>query len=173
MRNKEVSDMPTYRDLGEDARPQSEEDWGTERQIDAINLFHQRLQHRWPSEFDEESGYATGREYADYCLKATDDEMIEEAYRILGPRTDWEVEVPGSQQFPSTAQVMDLLFSGQLVATDSSVGRLQCMASVYHEGLWYKVSVQTTDLLDVKALFGDNDQPDNVRDPAFPDRLAK
>jgi hypothetical protein len=78
------------------------------------------------------------------------------------------------QKFPTTAQVMDLLLQGSLrtSADDFAVGRLLVAASIYHEGLWYKITVQTTDLVAVKAEFGDNGQVDNVRDPELPDRLA-
>lgn len=74
--------------------------------------------------------------------------------------------------FPSTAQVMDLVLAGRVQSDDCVIGRLLVESSIYHEGLWYKLTLRTTDLEDIKATFGNNGQPDNIRDPEFPDRLA-
>lgn len=79
--------MSTIREIAEDARPKDDADWGTDRQIDAINLLWIEVMHRWPDEFDY------GTDFSNYCLKATDDEQIDLALKLLGDRADLEAQV--------------------------------------------------------------------------------
>jgi hypothetical protein len=61
--------------LADAARPTSDDDWGIEPQIDAQNAF-----------FDHISTILTPAQFSDldrYCLKATADEMIDEALRLV------------------------------------------------------------------------------------------
>lgn len=78
------------------------------------------------------------------------------------------------QKFPTTAQVMDLVLRGQAetLVTESVVGRTRCASAFYYEGLWYKITVQTADTATLREEFGDNNPPENIRDPEFPDRVA-
>lgn len=59
------------------ARPLNEADWGTERQINALNAFHEAIRDAWPQLFPE------GGEFDSFCLKATDDEQVLEALRRI------------------------------------------------------------------------------------------
>ena len=67
----------TLEQLAEDARPVDDDDWGTERQIDAENRFFDECRRRSPSKFDDAG------DFGDWCLKATSEERIDEALRIL------------------------------------------------------------------------------------------
>lgn len=63
--------------LAQDARPLDEDDWGSESQIDAQNLFFEQCALVAPDELSENS------DFFDDNLKATTDELIDEAMRIL------------------------------------------------------------------------------------------
>ena len=78
-------------------------------------------------------------------------------------------------RYPTTAQVMDLVLTGkaETLVTESHVGRTRCASAIYHEGLWYKITVQTCDTATLREEFGDNNPPENIRDPEYPDRLAE
>jgi len=67
----------TLEQLAADARPIDETDWGSERQIDAENLFFDECRRHRPTTFDDAG------DFADWCLKATTDERIDEAMRLL------------------------------------------------------------------------------------------
>jgi len=57
------------------ARPVNDNDWGSDRQIAAENKFFRAVKATLtPAEFYELEGY---------CLKATTDEMIDEALRLV------------------------------------------------------------------------------------------
>ena len=60
--------------LEQDARPINDDDWGSERQIDAEIAFFEKVQSVVSTESFEK--------LEDYCLKATTDEMIDEALKI-------------------------------------------------------------------------------------------
>lgn len=62
-------------DLANAARPTDDDDWGSERQIAAQNAFFIAVENE-VSEADFSS-------LEDYCMKATVDEMVDEALRIL------------------------------------------------------------------------------------------
>lgn len=62
----------------------NDDDWGTERQIEAENAFFAAVKAKLPAPvFEKLEGY---------CLKATSDEMIEEAMRLLGLPAERETE---------------------------------------------------------------------------------
>lgn len=61
--------------LAADARPMNDEDWGSERQINAINIFFYHAECERPDAF--------GEDFEAFCLKATDEEMIDECLRRL------------------------------------------------------------------------------------------
>jgi hypothetical protein len=61
--------------LAADARPINDADWGSDRQINAINLFFYHAECERPDAF--------GEDFETYCLKATDEEMIDECLRRL------------------------------------------------------------------------------------------
>lgn len=67
----------TLAELAAEARAVNEDDWGTERQIDAENRFFDECRRLRPSTFGD-SG-----DFADWCLKATTDERIDEAMRLI------------------------------------------------------------------------------------------
>lgn len=59
--------------LAADARPIDDSDWGSDRQIEAENRFHEALK-RVLGETPE---------YDDWCLKATSVEIIDEGLRMV------------------------------------------------------------------------------------------
>lgn len=67
----------TLEQLAAAARPLAEEDWDSERQIDAENRFFDECRRRRPATFGDDG------DFADWCLKATTDERIDEAMRLL------------------------------------------------------------------------------------------
>ena len=67
--------MPDFQALAAAARPINDDEWGSERQIDAQNLFFEEVEKVLPAE--------TFEALEAYCLKATTDEMIDEALRLL------------------------------------------------------------------------------------------
>lgn len=82
--------------LAATARPLNDDDWGSDRQVDAENAFFDEASKVAP-ELDSDSGSA----FASFCLKATTEEMLDEALRILrGPapaadaRPQWQREFP-------------------------------------------------------------------------------
>jgi len=74
--------LPTLREMIKDGRSINEEDYATDRQVNAINAVFDQLAARWPNEF----GYQS--DYSEYCMMATDDEQMDEALQILGDRAD-------------------------------------------------------------------------------------
>lgn len=62
--------------LANTARPINNDDWGSERQINAMDIFFYHAECTCPAAFDDD--------FEAYCLKATDEEMIDEALRRLG-----------------------------------------------------------------------------------------
>ncbi len=81
--------MPTIEQLAEAARPQpvfpegrerdGGDDWGSERQVAAQNLFFEEVEKLLPA-----GDFAA---LETFCLKADVDEMIDEALRVLARRT--------------------------------------------------------------------------------------
>lgn len=65
--------------LALDARALDEADWGTERQINAENAFFEAF-HALMGDTPE---------FDTWCLKATTDEMIDEALRLARERLRW------------------------------------------------------------------------------------
>lgn len=64
--------------LAQRARPRSDDDWGSVRQIDAENRFFRVVKRTMtPADFAD---------LEDYCLRATTDEAIDEALRMIGSR---------------------------------------------------------------------------------------
>ena len=57
------------------ARPINDTDWGSGRQIDAQNLFFKEVEKVLPAD--------KFAELEDFCLKATTDEMIDEALKLV------------------------------------------------------------------------------------------
>jgi hypothetical protein len=67
-------DLPaTYEELAQAARPQDDFDWGSERQITAETAFYETVG-------------PLGEAFEQYALKATADEAIDEALRIIRRR---------------------------------------------------------------------------------------
>lgn len=67
----------TLQQLAADARPFDDDEWGSQRQVDAENRFFDECRRRRPATFDE-----TG-DFSDWCLKATTEERIDEALRLM------------------------------------------------------------------------------------------
>jgi hypothetical protein len=65
--------------LAKEALPHNDDEWGSERQIDAQNRFTNAVETVLTPET-----FAT---YESYCLKATTDEMIEEGLRLVKAAT--------------------------------------------------------------------------------------
>lgn len=63
--------------LADEARPKNDDDWGTDRQITAENRFFWACAQRYPHLFHDASSFAM------WCLKATTEEMLDEALRII------------------------------------------------------------------------------------------
>lgn len=61
--------------MAADAKPTSDDDWGSERQIDAENAFMNRLEFLMPADEWETFGQ--------WCLKATSEEMIDAGLALL------------------------------------------------------------------------------------------
>lgn len=62
--------------LAQAARPITDDDWGSDRQIEAENAFFDYVKTQLPVPLWDE--------LEAYCLKATTDEMVDEALRLLG-----------------------------------------------------------------------------------------
>lgn len=67
--------MTDINKMAQEARPTSDDDWGSERQITAQNAFFVEVQRVLPKPLFEK--------LEAYCLKATVDEMIDEALRLI------------------------------------------------------------------------------------------
>ena len=63
--------------LAERARPLNDDDWGSERQIDAENAFFAACEEAYPHLFHEDS------EFSQWALKATTEEMIDHALTLI------------------------------------------------------------------------------------------
>ena len=61
--------------LAKDALHVDDDDWSSDRQIDAENLFFNEVEKVLDAE--------TFAEFENYCLKATTEERVEEALRLL------------------------------------------------------------------------------------------
>jgi hypothetical protein len=68
---------PALQALAQAARPISEEDYASDRHIGAENDFFEACRKLDPVAFDEDGDFAV------FCLKATPDEAIGEAIRLL------------------------------------------------------------------------------------------
>lgn len=66
--------MDNIQKLAQDARPINDDDLGSKRQVDAEIAFFEKVQSVVSTESFEK--------LEDYCLKATTDEMIDEALKI-------------------------------------------------------------------------------------------
>jgi hypothetical protein len=71
-----ATQMAEFERLAQDARPITDADWGTERQIAAENAFFRAVGF-------EQDDDALGFEYSRFALKATTNEMLNEALRLL------------------------------------------------------------------------------------------
>ena len=74
--------------LAMDALPADDMDYGTERQVAAETLFFKKCYELLPADFEE------GSQFHNYCLKATTEEMIGEAVKILARRLGGEDSLP-------------------------------------------------------------------------------
>jgi hypothetical protein len=61
--------------LADEARPLNDDEWGSERQIAAENFFFGEFDINFPKLNDER--------FQDFCLKATTEEMLDEALRLI------------------------------------------------------------------------------------------
>lgn len=67
-------------ELAADARPLNDDDWGSDRQLEAENKFGEAVEQEFRSRGELEKLAAWER----YALKATTEETISEALRLLG-----------------------------------------------------------------------------------------
>ncbi len=73
-----IHGLPELTEKAAAARPINYEDWGSERQIQAENLFFKLIETvLTPDEMEELEGY---------CLKATTEDMIEKAMSMAKPK---------------------------------------------------------------------------------------
>jgi hypothetical protein len=63
--------LADFKALAQPAYPLSDDDWGSERQIDAENAFFERMERELPQLFTQEFEY--------WMLKATTEERLDEA----------------------------------------------------------------------------------------------
>jgi hypothetical protein len=87
MAKKNEATIATINTLARAARPINDDDWGTERQINAENAFFAYAKERMFAGRAGKTLAPQKQKWADfeaYCLKATTDEMIDEALRLLG-----------------------------------------------------------------------------------------
>lgn len=68
--------MTDFAALAQAARPINDDDWGSERQIKAFNAFCAAVEAELPRKIFHE--------WEDWSIKATTDEIIDEALRLLG-----------------------------------------------------------------------------------------
>lgn len=66
-----AAEMARFERMAADARAVDEDDWGSDRQIEAENGFFAAVAVWMSADFD------------DWCLKATSEEMLDEALRVL------------------------------------------------------------------------------------------
>ncbi|WP_264048953.1 hypothetical protein [Methylobacterium flocculans] len=66
--------------LAKSARPLDDDDWGSDRQIEAENAFFGACEEEFSNLFDEDSAFA------DFALKATSEERIDKALRLVRKR---------------------------------------------------------------------------------------
>jgi hypothetical protein len=69
--------MVDFEALAREAFPINEDEWGSERQINAENALFTALEARYPETFGEASDFRM------WALKATSEEYIEEAMRLV------------------------------------------------------------------------------------------
>jgi hypothetical protein len=67
--------MTHFEKMAAAARPIDDDDWGSDRQIEAENAFFGACPH-------DADGNVFSEDFENYCLKATTDEMIDEALRL-------------------------------------------------------------------------------------------
>lgn len=65
-----------------DAARSDEATYGTDEHINAFNAFFAACEAKWPELFCDNADFEA------YCLKATDDEMIDEALAIIAERPE-------------------------------------------------------------------------------------
>ncbi len=96
--------VPTIQQMAQDARGIDDDDLGSERQIAAQNAFFDEVQKRLTAdEFEELEGY---------CLKATVDEMIDEALRVLGTQNQTDARAIADafrQIYDATMKINEVL----------------------------------------------------------------
>lgn len=70
--------------LAATARPMDDDDYGSERQVDAENVFWNACAQAVGAPYgDEWDGSGLGDDFDTWCLKATTDEMLDEAIAEL------------------------------------------------------------------------------------------
>lgn len=74
--------------LAVDALPVDDKDYGSNRQVTAENLFFEKCREVFPADFEE------GGKFSNFCLKATPEEMIGEAVKILARRLGGDASLP-------------------------------------------------------------------------------
>lgn len=72
--NQKLTDLEV---LAGSARPLNDQDWGSERQIEAENAFFTACEEAYPHLFHE------GSEFSEWALKATSEEMIDHALTLI------------------------------------------------------------------------------------------
>lgn len=95
-----------FRSMIAAARPTADSEWGSERQVEAENRLWDRLGLEWPQYFGEDSRFAR------YALKATTEESLAEAGRIIAALEAGESpypEVPAEVMLEAAA-LFDSLF---------------------------------------------------------------
>jgi len=80
---KQLKELET---LAETGRPLDDDDYGSERQVDAENLFWFKLHDVFGDGFGE---VGLGEDFDRWCLKATTEEMLDEALKLIDKRF-WE-----------------------------------------------------------------------------------
>ena len=76
MANISADQMAEFERLAQVARPIDDDDWGTQRQIEAENAFFSAVGL-------DKNEHALGKRFWDWSLKATTDEALDEALRLL------------------------------------------------------------------------------------------
>lgn len=76
----EIVTLEELQKMADDARPRSDDDWGSAHQIEAENLFFQMAQQCFPDTFGD------GSDFSMWALKATTVEMLDEAMRLIRER---------------------------------------------------------------------------------------
>ena len=84
MNNITLGQLKKLETLSEVARPLDDADWGSDRQQDAENHFWNELARALGAPCDDQyDGAGFGKDFDNWCLHATTDEMLDEALKLL------------------------------------------------------------------------------------------